>query len=100
MKENNAREKWTGYSPRVLGSLLSYLKKYNPKIWNIYDEKGEFVDQLSEANEDTLKKYNEKGYAVKLADNKLLIEELENGIKQLESQNRQRPLLYNANNNV
>jgi hypothetical protein len=92
MEKTNARGNWAGHSPRTLNSLLSYLKKYNPKIWNIYDKNGRFVDQLSEANAETLKKYQEKNYAIKLADNKLLIEELKNGIEQLGRQASQNPL--------
>lgn len=70
----------------TLHSKLQWLKSSDPKIYRIYDKKGNW-QEMGEHYQKEINKSRKKGLRVELQDNKKLIKELEATIKRVEKKN-------------
>ena len=75
---------WDNYGLCVLHNRWGYIKYSNPKIYRIYNEKGEWVKEVGEYYKDEMGAARRKGLKVELQDNSKLIKELGKSIKNVE----------------
>jgi hypothetical protein len=72
---------WDNYGLNSLRGRLNWIKASNPKIYRIYDEKGNLDKEVGEHYQDEIDDASKKGLKVELRDNLMLIKELEASIK-------------------
>lgn len=75
---------WDGYGLMILRNRLAWIKENNPKIYKIYDKKGNCKSEVSEFYQEEIDRSRKEGLKVELQDNKKLIGELGGTIKRIE----------------
>lgn len=70
----------------ILRNRLQWIRNINPRIYRIYDKKGNWKSEIGEFYQEEIDRSRKKGLRVELQDNKKVIEELEVTIERIEKQ--------------